>query len=430
MSNNIQSRVQNIVMNSIKDSKSARQYQSVSFDRLSAGAGSIVGAGNGASSIPVTMINTKDARTPQIRDNSATSGRQNHSLLRQNSSNRASKERLPEIPVVQKQQMFMNRVDKFIIQKLPKFDAANIKNIYEVSEFAEDIHTNMKLSEATAQPNASYMKRQSDINESMRAILVDWLIDVHLKFKLLNETLFLTVNIIDRYLSLRQNIVRSKLQLVGVSALLISTKYEEIYPPTVKDLVYITDNAYTKDEILQMESNILVALDFSIQQNSQYRFLERYCKVTKSDSILLTLGQYFLELGLLDSKMSKFTTSEQAAAAVLVAQRKLKKTGTPSDITKLEKHTGHSEDNLKACASVFESLSKSIVNSSLKAVFRKFKNPKFFEVARIASQPMPSPRSAQPQLGATSTNMNFNGNNQTNQYKSNNSQIGGQQHIE
>ena len=55
--------------------------------------------------------------------------------------------------------MFMNRVDKFIIQKLPKFDAANIKNIYEVSEFAEDIHTNMKLSEATAQPNASYMKR-------------------------------------------------------------------------------------------------------------------------------------------------------------------------------------------------------------------------------------------------------------------------------
>lgn len=94
------------------------------------------------------------------------------------------------------------------------------------------------------------MKKQSDINESMRAILVDWLIDVHLKFKLLNETLFLTINIIDKYLSTRFNILRSKLQLVGVAALLISTKYEEIYPPTVKDLVYITDNAYTKDEIL------------------------------------------------------------------------------------------------------------------------------------------------------------------------------------
>lgn len=151
----------------------------------------------------------------------------------------------------------MTRIEKFIIQKIPKFDAANIKNIYEVSEFAEDIHSNMKLSESLSQPHAAYMKRQSDINESMRAILVDWLIDVHLKFKLLNETLFLTINIIDRYLSAKSNVQRSKLQLVGVSALLISTKYEEIYPPTVKDLVYITDNAYTKEEILEMEYQIL-----------------------------------------------------------------------------------------------------------------------------------------------------------------------------
>lgn len=102
----------------------------------------------------------------------------------------------------------------------------------------------------------------------MRAILIDWLIDVHLKFKLLSETLYLTVNIIDRYLSQKLTIHRSRLQLIGVSALLISTKYEEIYPPTVKDLVYITDNAYTKNEILTMESEILVTLDFDIQQTS------------------------------------------------------------------------------------------------------------------------------------------------------------------
>ena len=97
----------------------------------------------------------------------------------------------------------------------------------------------------------------------MRAILVDWLVDVHLKFKLLSETLFLTVNIIDRYLTLKQ-VQRSKLQLIGVSAMLISTKYEEIYPPTVKDFVYITDNAYSKEEVLTMESEVLVTLDFDI----------------------------------------------------------------------------------------------------------------------------------------------------------------------
>jgi cyclin B len=97
----------------------------------------------------------------------------------------------------------------------------------------------------------------------MRAILVDWLVDVHAKFKLLPETLFLTVNLIDRYLSVKQ-ITRARLQLVGVAALLITTKYEEIYPPNLKDFVYITDNAYTKEEILEMECDILCVLDFNL----------------------------------------------------------------------------------------------------------------------------------------------------------------------
>ena len=77
----------------------------------------------------------------------------------------------------------------------------------------------------------------------MRAILIDWLIEVHLKFKLLPETLFLTINMIDRYLE-KQIIPRTKLQLVGVTAMLLASKYEEIYAPEVKDFVYITDKAY------------------------------------------------------------------------------------------------------------------------------------------------------------------------------------------
>ena len=83
----------------------------------------------------------------------------------------------------------------------------------------------------------------------MRGILVDWIIEVHLKFKLLPETLFLTVSLIDRYLEKTQ-IMRTKLQLVAVSAMLIASKYEEIYAPEVRDFVFITDNAYTKEEIL------------------------------------------------------------------------------------------------------------------------------------------------------------------------------------
>lgn len=86
----------------------------------------------------------------------------------------------------------------------------------------------------------------------MRAILIDWLIEVHLKFKLLPETLFLTINLIDRYLE-KTVIPRTKLQLVGVTSMLISSKYEEIYAPEVRDFVYITDKAYSKEEILAME---------------------------------------------------------------------------------------------------------------------------------------------------------------------------------
>ena len=117
----------------------------------------------------------------------------------------------------------------------------------------------------------------------MRAILVDWIISVHAKFKLLPETLYLTINLIDRYFCIF-NIRKSDVQLVGVAALLIGTKYEEIYPPTVKDFIYLTDNTYSRAQILSMEQSILFHLQFEIQQTSSYRFLERYSKIAKADS--------------------------------------------------------------------------------------------------------------------------------------------------
>lgn len=149
-----------------------------------------------------------------------------------------------------------------------------------VAEWAHSITRHMSNTEKDCIPTFGYITSQNDINEKMRAILIDWLIEVHLKFKLLPETLFLTVNIIDRYLEKVTDIHRTKLQLVGVTAMLIASKYEEIYAPEVRDFVYITDKAYTKEEILKMEQNILYALDFNLTFPSSLRFLERYCKVS------------------------------------------------------------------------------------------------------------------------------------------------------
>lgn len=119
------------------------------------------------------------------------------------------------------------------------------------------------------------MTNQNDINEKMRAILIDWLVDVNVKFKLVPEALFMTINIIDRFLSIKQ-VSRHKLQLVGVSALLIACKYEEIYPPALKEFVTICDKAYNADQILEMEADILISIDFRLTHTSALRFLERY----------------------------------------------------------------------------------------------------------------------------------------------------------
>ena len=130
-------------------------------------------------------------------------------------------------------------------------------------EYLPEIYINLLLEELNSPNVFGYLNFQTDINEQMRAILVDWLTEVHTKFNMKEETLFLCVNILDRYLN-KDYISRAKLQLVGVTSMLIACKQEEIYFPPIEDFVYITDNVYTADQILDMEKSILFALDFDI----------------------------------------------------------------------------------------------------------------------------------------------------------------------
>ena len=106
--------------------------------------------------------------------------------------------------------------------------------------------------------------------------------------------------------------------------MLIATKYEEIYPPLLKDFVYISEDQFSEDKILEMELQILEQLDFDIQLASAYRFLERYAKLTRLDEVTFYLAQYMLELGLLDSKMHQFTQSLQAISAIYMARKFLR----------------------------------------------------------------------------------------------------------
>ena len=134
-----------------------------------------------------------------------------------------------------------------------------------------------------------YMDYQMKIDETTRSKLIDWIIKTHYNFKLLPESLFLTINIIDRYFASRQ-IAPREVQLVALAAMLIATKYEEIYPPLLKDYVFISDQMYAAEEILEMEKSILFQLDFDIQLTSAYRFLERFAKHQRLDSVTFFLA--------------------------------------------------------------------------------------------------------------------------------------------
>jgi hypothetical protein len=152
----------------------------------------------------------------------------------------------------------------------------------------------------------------------MRAILIDWLVEVHMKFRLVPETLYLCVNIIDRYLSLVE-IERVKLQLVGVTALLLACKYEEIYPPEVRDCVYITDRAYTRQEVLDSEQEIVKVLGWKLTCPTAYPFLQRFLHITKASETQKIAATYYLERMQQEYFVLKYRPSLVAAAVVSLA---------------------------------------------------------------------------------------------------------------
>ncbi|KAJ0231888.1 Cyclin [Hirschfeldia incana] len=233
-------------------------------------------------------------------------------------------------------------------------------------------------------------KVQSDLTPSMRGVLMDWLVEVAEEYKLVSDTLYLTVSYVDRFLSVKA-ISRQRLQLVGVSAMLIASKYEEISPPKVEDFVYITDNTFTRQDVVSMEADILLALQFELGCPTIKTFLRRFTRIAQEDFNESRLQIEFLccylsELSLLDYGCVKFLPSLLAASSVFLARFIIRPKQHPWN-QMLEEYTKYKASDLKQPVGIIHDLYLSRRGNSLEAVRNKYKQHKFKCVATMPVSP-------------------------------------------
>ena len=254
-------------------------------------------------------------------------------------------------------------------------------------EYLNEIYSDFLLDEKTLKikPKLGYMNNQKDINEQMRAILIDWLIEVHYRFRLKSETLFQTVWIIDSYLSLTQ-IARAKLQLLGIASLLISSKFQEIYYPQLKELIDITDGAYVKNELIEMENNVLKVLNFNIVSPTSNDFYNIIAKAFNFDQIQFYLGKYFLESSLIDYQMLKYSSSVIAVSCAYIVMKFFGINNYKILYSNNVVNEKCPQRVIKDAAREICFLVKNLSQSTLKAVKDKYSLSQFLNVAQYCEQ--------------------------------------------
>lgn len=188
-----------------------------------------------------------------------------------------------------------------------------------VSEYAKEIFEYLRSLETKTAPKANYMDHQEQLLWEQRGILVDWIVEVHIKFHLLPETLYLAINIVDRFLSVKV-VMLDKLQLVGITALFIAAKYEEVFSPHIGHFRYIVDDTFTEDEILRAERFILQSLDYNLSYPNPMNFLRRISKADNYDIHTRTVAKYLMEISLLDHRHLEFLPSHVAAASMYLSR--------------------------------------------------------------------------------------------------------------
>ncbi|KAG6868641.1 hypothetical protein C0993_012685 [Termitomyces sp. T159_Od127] len=258
-------------------------------------------------------------------------------------------------------------------QEWDDLDAGDWDDPMMVSEYVAEVCVYLKEIEIQTRPNPAYMASQPEIDWGKRAVLVDWVLQVHARFNLLQETLFLFTNILDRFLSLRP-ISLSKLQLVGVTAFFIAAKFEETYAPSVSEIAHLAEKQYTVEEILKAERYILKTLDWDLRYPGPMGWLRRGSKADDCDVQARTVGKYLIEIGCLEWRLVGTLPSLLAAAAMWLGRLVLgREEWTPN----MEHYSTYSEEELLPTANIMINyILKPIRHESL---FKKYAHRRYLK---------------------------------------------------
>jgi len=265
-------------------------------------------------------------------------------------------------------------------------DAQDHDNPQLCAVYVKDVYKYLRHMEEKLAVRPTYMTltngAKAEISPRMRSILIDWLTQVHNRFALLQETLYLTVDILDRFLQEKiQTVGRKRLQLVGITAMWIASKYEEIYAPAISDFVYITDNAYDSAEIRKMELDILRTIDYNLGRPLALHFLRRNSKAGEVDSVQHALAKYFLEVTLQEYSFAHVKPSEVAAAALWLS---LNLTGALQTLewpNKLAYYSGFDEEAVTATGIQVAKLVVKLPTAKTNYVLTKYQSSKFMKIS-------------------------------------------------
>ncbi|OWB85460.1 hypothetical protein B5S33_g4127 [[Candida] boidinii] len=260
-------------------------------------------------------------------------------------------------------------------------DADDYDDPLMVSEYVVEIFEYLHELELKTLPDPNYLHWQRNLRPRMRSILVDWMVEVHLKFRLLPETLFLAINIMDRFMS-KESVQVDRLQLLATGSLFIAAKYEEVYSPSVKNYAYVTDGGFTEEEILNAENFILEILNFNMSYPNPMNFLRRISKADDYDVQSRTIGKYLLEISIIDHKFIGFLPSLCAAASMYISRKMLGKFEWSPNL--IHYSGGYKESDMKeVCEMIMEYLVSPIVHEEF---FKKYASRKFMKVSMLARQ--------------------------------------------